>query len=140
MADVRRHGCQLYQEQLLHSVSLKGSRTFPAVVGLASACPVCDADGQRPITVAQHPHQPATTTTAGQPHTDRRERETKQEEERSRRRESCSRSLALSLSLVRLSVTILSRSLSAVVSSMLSRTRTHHQSIHLSREERTERI
>jgi hypothetical protein len=57
MAEVRRNGCQQWQEQLL-SKNADGSPTWPGVVSVASACPVCRVSGSNDVLVAQHPHQP----------------------------------------------------------------------------------
>ncbi len=63
MADIRRNGCQLYQEQLL-SKKADGSPKWTGVTDETSACIVCCVPGQSDVLVAQHPHQPATAAVA----------------------------------------------------------------------------
>jgi hypothetical protein len=50
MAEVRRNGCQLWQEQLL-SKNDDGSPVYPGVVNSASPCPRCAVAGQPDVFV-----------------------------------------------------------------------------------------
>ena len=57
-SEVRRNGCQLYQEQLMMGVWPDGTKKYPSVVDETSSCPICASPGQFDVFVAQHPHQP----------------------------------------------------------------------------------
>jgi hypothetical protein len=65
MAEVRRNGCQLYQEQLM-GLRPDGSKKYPNVVDETSPCPRCVVPGQPDVFVDQHPHQPPAAAAMGQ--------------------------------------------------------------------------